>query len=63
MSPAELDAQIERARLQLAVIASCPVCRLEDGRFVAEMPGGNWFVALPDLSAEDIANAKGARCD
>lgn len=57
---AELQDRMEKIRLQLAVIASCPVCRLEDGRHVAEMPGG-WFVALPDLTEAAIAKAKGAR--
>ena len=54
----ELHDRMEKVRMQLAVIASCAVCRLQDGRFVAEMPGG-WFIALPDLTEADIAKAKG----
>lgn len=66
-TPAELQKRLDTARAQLALIVSAPLHRLEDGRYLAELPG-SVFVCLPDLSAVEgfvagLSRAGGARDD
>lgn len=63
----QLEKRLSTVRAQLALIASVPLHRLEDGRFLAELPG-SVFVCLPDLGAVEgfvagLSRVGGARDD